>query len=378
LWRFNEGGDEMDGIELYEYVIEIISPTAVLSGTKLQKIDYIQRNNKIEVIDILRSLKDEESLSLFEKRGYNLETLHKLFEEKKLNYKIKYTTEFTGSSGKKVIGGEIFEHIKSAGRVYIPGSSLKGAMRTALTRAANYDSKYKKYLNEKVAKLKVSQDNRKTSYEFKNIDTEIEERIFGDPKSSPFKLISISDTSFVKADKLTVSEVGVYRIPLQNTTVQPILQLYVETLPPGVKFKGKFSRKYKDLYKQNALVNEISILDKITEKIRESNDKLIEKELNAVKKNQKLKKFYEDLREINHEKNTFLLRLGFSTGYLSKVAVSDIDEQFISDLRDLVKITGNRMRIGSNFPATRKFVNDNTGSPIQPLGWVKMVMWSSK
>lgn len=371
-------GDEMSGIELYEYVIEIISPTIVSSGTKLQKIDYIQRGNIIEVIDILRSLKDEKSLSLFEKSGYNLEVLHKSFEEKESDYKIKYTMEFTGTKGANISGKGIVEHIKSVGKVYIPGSSLKGAMRTALTRAANYDSKYKKYLNEKVAKLKVSQDNRKTSYEFKNIDTEIEERIFGDPKSSPFKLISISDTSFVKADKLTVSEVGVYRIPLQNTTVQPILQLYVETLPPGVKFKGKFSRKYKDLYKQNALVNEISILDKITEKIRESNDKLIEKELNAVKKNQKLKKFYEKLREINNEKNTLLLRLGFSTGYLSKVAVSDIDEQFISDLRELVRISNNRMRIGNNFPATKRFVNDDEGSPAYPLGWVKMVMWSSK
>jgi|GEM_PF-782571 len=371
-------GDEMSGIELYEYVIEIISPTIVSSGTKLQKIDYIQRGNIIEVIDILRSLKDEKSLSLFEKSGYNLEVLHKSFEEKESDYKIKYTMEFTGTKGANISGKGIVEHIKSVGKVYLPGSSIKGAMRVALTRAANYDSKYKEQLNKVISDPKLNQDTRKAYSEFRNIGSEAEEQIFGDPKSSPFKLISISDSSFVEANKLKVSEVGVYRVPLQNTSVQPILRLYAETLPQGIRFKGKFSRKYKDLYEQNALVKEINILGNITGKIRESNQKLIEKELNAVKNNEKLRKFYEKLREINNEKNTLLLRLGFSTGYLSKVAVSDIDEQFISDLRELVRISNNRMRIGNNFPATKRFVNDDEGSPAYPLGWVKMVMWSSK
>jgi len=367
-------GEYMNESELYEYTIEILSPTIVASGGKLQRIDFIQRGTRIEILDMDKTLADRSSLELFERANYNLETFRGSIKDGKIKYEKKYDLQFTGSGGKNLDNIEIIEHIKSAGRPYLPGSSIKGALRSTITRAFGKDNVYKMHLKEKITEV-LTKNPRGGERALKEVGVEADEQIFGSPTSSPFKLLVVSDSSFAENSSLQLSEIVIQNIKKREN----LLPLYAETLSPGTKLTGTLIRKYRTLYSKEKFVKEIEIIESMAEKSRASNSILLEREIEKLSKSdpnkfRKIIEFYKKLLMMNKEKGTILLCMGFSSGYFSKIAVGNPDSEFLQDVQKLMNLSNPKKQISSDFPVSRKFVTDSMGLPAYPLGWIKMTL----
>ena len=210
----------------------------------------------------------------------------------------------------------------------------------------------------------------------KEVGVEADERIFGSPTSSPFKLLVVSDTSFAEKDSLQLSEIVIQNINKR----EDLLPLYAETLTPGTKLTGTLSRKYVTLYGKESLVKEIKVLESMAEKSRSSNSILINREVERLSKSdpnkfRKIIAFYKNLLEMSKEKNTILLCMGFSSGYFSKIALGNPDKEFLQNVQVLMQMSNPKKQISGNFPASRKFVTNSMGMPEYPLGWIKMSLF---
>lgn len=111
---------------------------------------------------------------------------------------------------------------------YIPGSSLKGAIRTALMSKHNESmhldtEKYKK-TTSKGDKYDAS-DAEKTLFNYTN------------PTNDPFKYLKLSDTV---SDKGFLTEICIAR-NYKRKSAQPALYVNVETIPPSTVFTSQMS-----------------------------------------------------------------------------------------------------------------------------------------
>ena len=111
--------------------IKTLTPVHIGSGNKLTRVDFIVRNGKVIVLDapkLFRALEEKgcNVMNIVNELSYrSLDDLAKDFGLDAIDFRL-YEVKLTGSIG------EISEQIKTRGRAYIPGSSIKGAIRTAI------------------------------------------------------------------------------------------------------------------------------------------------------------------------------------------------------------------------------------------------------
>lgn len=129
-------------IQRYEVVLTTQSPVHIGCGTKLSKKEYVYywNSNQVKIIDLVKFFRflDEKKLvddyQLFAADSY--QSLGKWFKEKKVNLnQVENLTAYTvkNHANSEDDEKEIHMFLKDVyGNPYIPGSSLKGALRTAI------------------------------------------------------------------------------------------------------------------------------------------------------------------------------------------------------------------------------------------------------
>lgn len=141
-----------------------------------------------------------------------------------------------GSTSKKGQAGELFVHIKDVeNRPYLPGSSLKGALRSAVLRAV------------------AARDSRPPEYQRGNPKTaasRMERRHFAAPGSDPGKFpyfdlwraLRIADSAPRPTETLTLAQAIVYRRPSKTQAASKekaeTIPLDLEVIPAGVTFEA--------------------------------------------------------------------------------------------------------------------------------------------
>lgn len=307
--------------------------------------------------------------------------------------------------------------INTSGRPFIPGSSIKGAFRTAiiyiwLTSTDSGKNLVQELLekviklSEKISELEKKKSNNTISKEEenelkrlrskKNIENELgsiynEQKLFGriskDNKDGfDSRHIQISDTETFAFENLSVLKLQ--RIKLRdNTEVSPLPS---ETLNPNIL--GSFSFKLEknfvkpELTKFNTFViedifkilNEFSIasIEYELQSFRSFNDELMKSNEKRKTNYSNVIQFYEDLKTtIEKSNNEFaIIRLGSGKTFFDNsigLAIFNADKAVFKQYRKLLELSKNpqtKKLVEGRFPTTRTLVEATK----LPIGWMAL------
>lgn len=354
--------------------IETISPLFIgceKESELLKGIDYIQIDEENILIidhsklrDVLLKKKLEELFIEKLKKGEmrEINKFLKFLKENRINLEDVISYKIKG-----VANGPIKRFINSAGRPYIPGSSIKGAIRTAFAYYLLL-LKNKKELVIKEIKdiIKTKKDPREA---FKNLNKEV----FGEPNYDPMKNLIISDTNFYEREKMVVYSLK--RLNIKNK--REIASLSCECIPKGVVLEFSFKIN-EPLVLFNSDFEFIKDLNKIFDIINEFNRNLIEHELAILKDFDDIKKFYEDLKQSMRDiKNGAILRIGFGKTFWHQVILIILkDEKILKEYEReyLNKKVWKKRKVMEEdpLPISRWFLYDKGKKG--GLGWVKLYL----
>ena len=365
----------------YRYTLK--TPVHVGSGEKLGRTDFVFDKNRCIVIDIdslLDKIKDSKyAINEFSDGNVRLSDFlkqHKISAASIQKYSISNPDKFNP--------GTIQEVIKTGvGNPLIPGSSIKGAIRTVilwhLVSAA--DEKVISDLIDGIVKSNVEKGQA---------DGDIDRHFFGcDPNHDFLRGLQVGDVEFEISD-LTLVESKVLNLTDErsfgwkkmgkNDFASPnhkkATPIFSEALKKGALSNGRVKID-EFLFDGPVCRQELktsdekkSLLSRLPEKCNEFAKDLIDSEIAFYKscKMEDMVKFYTDFRnEIPEDNDAFLLHLGWGSGWRGMTG-NWIDKKKIKQIRK-------KFRLGKSgfpvFPKTRKIAFRN-GSPVSPFGWVKI------
>ena len=290
-----------DFYKVYEITAEVKTPIFIGAGTTLSKKDYYvdDKEHKIYIVDVNKLIRrNSKILSLYEDYAKDIT---KTFNEWVENDSVKmylnadiikndYTKYAVGIGDTDIRGGKqqistnrkdnktnnIDEFIKNAyNEPYIPGSSLKGAIRTAILSSElinSNDTKFKNNSMEQLLKVIEGMSDRTIKgYSAKNIEKQCFNKLDRtdkreDATNDIFSYISISDSdsiglnSLVLCEKNDVDENGNERksnLPLVRECVRPKTEIrfrinvqnnskvyQIDNLLNRIKFYSDYYLKY--------------------------------------------------------------------------------------------------------------------------------------
>lgn len=326
-------------IEAYEYTV---------------KYGYMYRIDMSEAFDKMNVSEKENFYKILKKNNlFNIRSwiYNNYKEEWGYIYKEKISSEFEKYYKKKIDDRSqansqlsISEFIGYDNKRYIPGSSIKGALRTAFIHSDFLE-------NEKKYQIKSSYEirNGKRVYNRKEIDKEAKvmesevllaekedrygnkidkkrEKLGLEPKKDPFKIVKVSDTEEIDSKKFEIVRLkikeGNLTCEILNGTYNEIKKTKKVNFEKGINFNivlTEYSLKDNPMmdYKKNLGIKQI--LDSLNNKMENILDFEIEKERKKDEYN--IKGFYEFLKKIFYSfknKNITLIRIGKYTGFNDK------------------------------------------------------------
>ncbi|RLB06755.1 MAG: type III-A CRISPR-associated RAMP protein Csm5 [Deltaproteobacteria bacterium] len=363
----------------YHCAITILSPVHVGSGEKyIKDLDYIIENKTVFIFSrpmlfsLLESVCDEKDIedlteSISDRR------LKEWLSYKGVDYKnaIQYKYPIKGNQYPK----DIHQAIKNAwGVPIIPGSSVKGAIRTAILR--DLSEKDERRTLKKVLTFALRK-RRFTDNELKGLDQGITEELLGkDPNHNLMRTLSVGDFIFQR-DALTLSKVVVKTIKGNGKLEEKVFKIYPEVLRTGAVGESNVGIETflfeQDRKKENKIFGFSSgiTLSYIRNVANHASLKIVEEEI-AYFENQdeKLANFYKDLRKQIQElsKSELITRISWGVGWRSITGGLIPEDLLTKQLREILKLAPKKWP--ARFPKTRKIVQTPAGN--LPLGWIKL------
>ena len=315
------------------------------------KDKYMYRIDMSEVFDKMNDSKKENFYKILQENNFfNIRSwIYNNYKEKwGYIYKEKVSSDFEKYYKEKLDDKSqensqlsISEFIGYNNKKYIPGSSIKGALRTAFI--------YSDFLeNEKKYEIKSSYEikNGKRVYNRKEIDKEAKimesevllaekedrygnkkgEKLGLEPKKDPFKTVKIFDTEEIELEKFSVNVLQIKEgnlfCEVLNGTYNEIKKTKKVNFEKGINFNiilTEYSLKDNSMmdYKKNLGIKKL--LDSLDDKMENILNFEIEKE--REKDSYNLRSFYEFLKKIFNSfknKNISLVRIGKYTGFNDK------------------------------------------------------------
>ncbi len=273
-------------MKTYKIILEILTPLYIGNGTTLSKKDYVLRAGNVYVYE---PIKLHGLLGvLYENFLMDNKTLTDLLNNNRMvkNLDLKSALKHTVKSGDNSIkkSDTINEFIKDAyGQPYIPGSSLKGAIRTALLaqEIRKNHSKFSQFRSEALNRWSKS--------------NQVEETAFGKIIDNKFKNLRISDSRPTSPDNLILSKkIDVFKDNNSNNK----LNLCRESLGPGTKIEFDMSV----LSDKEGVFTPENIMNAINEFTKEYKKRFLSK--------------FNSFDEKHYGKN--IIYLGGGTGFLTK------------------------------------------------------------
>jgi len=356
------------------YQIEMLTPVHIGSGNTLNRWDYVWIKGWVYVINLDQVLNHPkinpyELQNFMEDPGFSWEDYIKTvrIDPSEISYyKAKASQRPTGN---------IKEHIKVHLKPYIPGSSLKGAIRTAFLWYMFKKFEDKNFLfskiKEKIEEVKKQKDDRRKFYQAKSKFAQvIEKKFFGrSPNYDVFRCIYVGDS-----DPLENLEVGLVKTyDLRNRRFLPDknLEVYSELIPEGsiTHVKIKIETKLFD-YKELGIREKGELLENIPEICNLRAEEFIKDEIKFFEKFgiEKSKDFYQELLASikNLPEGAFIINLGWATGWRAKTIGEELrkeDEKLFEEIRKTFRLGYVNIDV---FPKTRRLYDS------KPIGWIKL------
>ena len=342
-----------------KYNVKLIPLTDIYigSGKDIEAYEYTVKDKymyRIDMSEVFDKMNDSEKENFYkilqENNFFNIRSwIYNNYKEKwGYIYKEKVSSDFEKYYKEKLEDKSqensqlsISEFIGYNNKKYIPGSSIKGALRTAFI--------YSDFLeNEKKYEIKSSYEikNGKRVYNRKEIDKEAKimesevllaekedrygnkkgEKLGLEPKKDPFKTVKIFDTEEIELEKFSVNVLQIKEgnlfCEVLNGTYNEIKKTKKVNFEKGINFNiilTEYSLKDNSMmdYKKNLGIKKL--LDSLDDKMENILNFEIEKE--REKDSYNLRSFYEFLKKIFNSfknKNISLVRIGKYTGFNDK------------------------------------------------------------
>lgn len=378
-----------------KYQLQTLTPVHIGSGETLSHIDGCYADGRWHRIDLDKVLTHPSTdlnalTSEMSQRGFRWER-HLRQHNTDLTELSAYSL-FCPQSPEEV---EIREAIKSTGsRPYVPGSTLKGAIRTALLGEILSVSNdvYDKSLNQ--LETLIDQGSRGNPRR-EQPARRIESIAFGrDPNRDLFRALHVSDTEPLNSDSLEIGMAWTLTLNQNNQLVQKIdrgreYKNFVQQFQARQRLT--FTLKIDELLFREREKDRLGFSDlqektirDIAEVCRSATDDLMQSEQDFFDyyNLSEIANVYDKLIDLNNTlpEGAFLLQIGWGTGYHSNTVTSlftdgeepPVDEM---DLRERFKLGESRSQRGHyddrEFPKTRRILYSGQ-NPIAPLGWVKI------
>jgi len=379
--------------------VELLSPLHIGNGNELKMVDFYldDEKNTIKRIDFDKFIDYcfESGIKLMEemnKRQYMTGrdfSITKFMDAKRIDPDGFTSYEVPAIIEKRERESEfaIKEHIKCGG-AYIPGSSIKGTIRTALMWY---------FLNkgDNISVLFAELDAwlRKRRIDLKRIDDQISQKVFGnDARHDILRALRISDTGIIDMKHLEVSEIKIVGNPQD-------IPVYVENLKTGTEATfGLYLDKYllntekKELNFKNHKLRVYMHVNKICEVCNAFSKKVVEEHLRYQWENYDCEStidVFEMLRsEIERcDDNEAIVHIGWGGGWYSTTSglLVETHPKFTTSaegnkrnwrlredtLRYKFRLGKNPQtrKYASRFPKTRRVTIKN-----EPFGWAKITM----
>jgi len=367
-----------------EYKITIKAPVYIGSGEKLSSIDSMPLGDKYAVIDVAKVLEEvKDNLKALDEFGrYNFRIKDFLRDYKiSPNEVIKYTL----NNPQHLQPWNISEMIKTGfGKLLIPGTSLKGALRTVIFWHLFKDSPTRKIENILNDILKKADPRRRS-----NADDPLEHYLFGkDPNHDLLRGLQVGDAEF---EILNLQLINVKVLTLDNrrgflwkkmrrqgfNTPDPskATSIYCEALSIDATSTVNINAD-KYLLEDKIASTQLGFSDKkrylldLPKYCNEFANDFISQEIEFFEKCKigEILDFYKALqKEISQDDNSFLLHLGWGSGWRGMTG-NCINASFLRQFRVKYRLGKSQYPI---FPKTRKLIFESN-QPKYPLGWIKL------
>jgi len=315
-----------------KYRFSLKTPIHVGSGEQLGRIDFVLDKNRCAVIDIESLLEkigdNRDALNEFAGEGFNMHAFLRKYRISPFQVE-KYTLR--NPDGLKGGIGNIREIIKTGmGNPFIPGSSIKGSIRTVFFHYLlnSADKKVVSRLLNRIIKSDISKEQA---------DGEIDHDVFGkDPSHDLLRAIQVGDVEFGISD-LCLKEVRVLNLTgkggygwkkmgkngFTTPDQKKATPIFLETLGEGRKSTGRI--RIDGFLLENAMcISELGfsgkteILKDLPGKCNDFAREFINSEIEFFNNcgMKKMEEFYNNLlNEIPDDNKTFFLHLGWGSGW---------------------------------------------------------------
>lgn len=351
-------------------ILSTLTPVHIGSGTSYSPSEFLITDKKLHRVDInkLFTILDEKSreelITHLEDPFFQLGSFLKDKNVQISDIKL-YSCDLRSG-----LPNEVNEHIKTNGKAFIPGSTIKGSIRTAILY--NLFEEKDVYKISKILELKYWKRTR----EIQNL---IDGYFSGSDRSSSYtsfmRFIQISDTNTIK--EVSINAINVLEAEKSGWTWYKRRNrnviLFNETIDEKKEFNFEMKENYEPtIYKDLRLGKKEEVIDlnKIMELIYNFSSDLIKHEMEFSKKYniEFLSDFYRRLKSENSIKSP-VLRLGQGSGYLSTTIGLKLKKY--PHIFEKVRKSTRGKSYPYEFPKSRKIVVEN-GKPIHSLGWVKL------
>jgi len=351
--------------------ITVLSPLHIGNGQALLRgYDFVVHNGRTWRIDedaLFSATQSGDAAFDAALLGRPADELLEVADYREDNELFRYVMDGTPSATTR--GAEVAEQIKDVfDRPYLPGSSLKGALRTLLLWSSYTDAKQKPDL----AHL-----NRQS----KQAARPLEQELFGrDPNHDWLRALRVRDSVPLAAGDLALTAVRVYPTSQRGAGG---LDIDVEAIKPGTVFSTEISLETYGFESAQATslgwqgqrrrIKELPRAGK-----RRAKERLITEAtyFSRPGRPRGAAGFYDGLinRLIDLPKDALLLQVGWGAGWESKTLgriLQQNDRQF-EQLVSRYRMTKQRnRRPGDDFPISRHLALRN-GRPALPMGWLQV------
>jgi len=288
-------------MKIYKLKCNVLTPIHIGDGTEIYPYEYVIKDKfyKISLEDFILNLQPEkqnEVINLIEKDVIGLrQFLQKNFDPTKHKFeysieasqriKMVYETKIHNELNQLLIS----PFIRTSNKPYIPGSSLKGAIRTAVV--ANFFQKQNSKFKSEPEILQYCDENKKI-----------------DLTRDPFRGIKITDA--ILAENSTIIE------EITTITKTGEIKTNREVVYPEVQFCSelRLDDELYNLYEKMKLKFDIETISKSCNNFYKETLIKYENKYFHDRNKPEVKKIYEQIYSIRLDNNSFLLRIGWGSG----------------------------------------------------------------
>lgn len=347
-----------------DFNLKTLTPVHIGSGDILSPYgDYIKENNSIYYLDYkkietyLQELDNQEKIidefvEIIKMQAagnmsdrYNLKSFfnnHSLLLKDFSRLEIKTKANIKNE--------EIYQIIKTSNRPFIPGSSIKGVIRTALLYV---------YFKENGYDLK----QMKKGYTGQDL--------FGEIVRDKMKYLHISDTNPLDNSVLSIVRTERFDLKKRETTIPVIREVISAGTEMKIRIQSKAENHIDGDYSYLQKGNEQQIFSRVNQHTMDN----LEKEIELMQGNTKIElqdlvdkyiRIYNEINKLNSTKEGMILRIGAGKTFFDNTIALLFTDEELQKVRDEEELGNHKP-----FPVSRSVILEQ-GKIISTLGWIKL------